>query len=59
MARDDNSYLVFGDLEKVRPGTQKRGVNIGPAPLQKCVRDFRCIYFGGFCLEDFSGHFFP
>ena len=22
---------------------------VGPAPLQKCVRDFRCINFGGFC----------
>ena len=35
-----------------------------PAPLQKCVGDFCCVNFGGFCrgfsiLEDFSGHFFP
>ena len=23
--------------------------NVGPAPLQKCVGDFCCINFGGFC----------
>ena len=26
-----------------------RGVTVGPAPLQKCVGDFCCIIFGGFC----------
>ena len=36
---------------------------LGPAPLQKCVGDFCCINFGGFCRgfswRIISGHFFP
>ena len=28
---------------------------LGPAPLQKCAGDFRCVDFGGFCCGDFPG----
>ena len=33
--------------------------NVGPASLQKCVGDFCCVNFGGFCRGGFSWRIFP
>ena len=45
---------------KVQSGFQAKDIvkyNAGPAPLQKCVGDFCCVNFGGFC-RGFSWRFF-